>query len=184
MILNISTLIIGLALLLFGVGDLLIPRARFVRATPAAGSVISEIPLFVILEFSSKLAPESTMDVTSTIRLLPNGESEYLNGSSVVVSSGLNSGDASGQSMRAELRPGLHKGLYLVSWRTTAAGWRTRTYGNTYFTVGMSAPESVKTGMADNFDEQNYDWRGRRAALVGGLLMVMLAVYLWKKKPA
>jgi methionine-rich copper-binding protein CopC len=184
MILRISTLIIGLALLVFAISDLLVPRARFLRATPAAGSTLTEVPSFVILSFSSKLAPESSMEVTSTIKLLPNGESEYLDGSSVVKSSGLNSADTSGQSMRAELRPGMYKGLYLVSWRTTAAGWRTGTYGNTYFTVGMSAPESIKAGMTGNFSEHNYQWRGRRATLTGGLIMILLAFYLWKKNSA
>lgn len=177
--------LIGLALLLFGVGDLVIPRARFVNSSPPAAAIVAEPPSAVIINFSNKFATESTMDVTSTIRLLPTGEMGYLNGSSVVLKSGIDAGqagDLAGKTIRADLRPGLHKGLYWVNWRTTSAGWRTVTYGKTYFTVGMPVPD----GITDNMDganwERNYGWRSKRGAIVGGVLMIALGLFLWKSK--
>jgi len=171
----------GFALLLFGVFDLVIPRARFVNSKPPAAAVIDEAPSVVILNFSNKLAAESTMDVTSTIRLLPSGEMDYLAGRSVVTRSGIDSGDVSGKSMRADLRPGLHKGLYWVNWSTRTAGWRSITYGKTYFTVGMPAPEHVTRDMGGAIWERHYQWRSRRAAIIGGIVMIALGLFMWRR---
>ena len=178
MLLRIAVLFFGLALLLFRGLDLLTPRARFVNSNPPATAIIAETPAAVVLNFSNKLAPESTMDVTSTIRLLPTGENDYLDGSSVVMTSGIDPGDPGRKSMRAELRPGLHKGLYWVTWRTTTAGWRTVTYGKTYFTVGMPVPEGVTNDMDGTTWERNYQWRRRRAAIVGGIVMIALGLFM------
>lgn len=81
--------LLGLALLLFGVGDLVVPRARFVDSNPPAAAIIAEPPSAMIINFSNRLAPESTMYVTSTIRLMPSGEMDYLQGSSVVLKSSI-----------------------------------------------------------------------------------------------
>jgi methionine-rich copper-binding protein CopC len=182
LILRVVVIFFGLALLLFGVVDLLIPHARFVNSNPPAGAVISEPPSAVILNFSNKLASESAMDVTSTIRLLPSGEREYLDGRSVVMKSGIDPSDAGSKSMRADLRPGLHKGLYWVNWSTTAAGWRSITYGKTYFTVGMDVPEGITDGMDGTIWERTYQWRSRRAAIVGGAVMIALGLFMWMSK--
>lgn len=182
MLFRVVVIFFGLALLLFGVLDLVTPRARFVNSNPPAAAIIPEPPSAVIVNFSNKLARESTMDVTSTIRLLPSGERDYLDGSSVGLKSGIDPGDPGGKSMRADLRPGLHKGLYWVTWRTTSAGWRTITYGKTYFTVGMTVPDGITDDMDGTIWERNYEWRSRRGALVGGLLMIALGVFLWKQK--
>ena len=109
-------ILFGAVLLIFGLWDLVTPRARFVNSNPPAGAVIAEPPSVVIVNFSNKLAVESTMDVTSTIRLLPNGEVEYLKGGSVVMKSQIDPGDPESNSMRADLRSGLHKGVYWISW--------------------------------------------------------------------
>jgi len=111
------------------------------------------------------------------VRLSPSGEVDYLDGRSVVISSGLNAGDPSGRSMRAELRPGLHKGLHFVNWRTKSAGWRAITCGKTHFGVGMPVPEYI-TRDSGAIWERNYNYRGRRAALIGGVAMIALAVAL------
>lgn len=172
----------GLALLLFGAWDLLVPRARFVNSNPPAGAIIADPPSAVIINFSNKLALESHMEVTSTIELLPSGETEYLDGRSVVMKSGIDPGDPGGKSMRADLRPGLHKGLYWVTWRTTSAGWRTITYGKTYFSVGMPVPEAITRDMDGTILERNYQWRSRRAAVVGGVVMIALGLFLQMRK--
>ena len=182
LILRVVVIFIGLALFLFGVLDLVIPRARLVSSNPVTGTLISEPPSAVTLQFSSKLARESTMDVTSTIRLLPSGERTYLDGSSVVMKSGIDLADPEGKSMRADLRPELHKGLYWVTWRTTSAGWRTVTYGKAYFAVGMAVPEGVTDDMDGTFWERNYEWRRRRAAIVGGLVLIVLGLFIWSKQ--
>jgi methionine-rich copper-binding protein CopC len=169
--------IIGGVLLIFGVVSLLVPRAKFVSSTPTAGSTIAEPPTTVIVNFSNKLSSESQIDVVSTIRLLPSGEVENLNGRSVVISSGLNAGDPSGKSMRAELRAGLHEGLYFVNWRTKSAPWRAITYGKTHFGVGMPVPEHIIRDSGTIW-ERSYDFRRRRAALVGGVMLIALAFAL------
>jgi methionine-rich copper-binding protein CopC len=178
LILRIVVIVFGLALLLFGALDLVIPRAQFVNSNPSAGAIIAEPPPAVILNFSNKLAHESTMDVTSTIRLLPSGEIDYLEERSVVMKSGIDAGDPGGKSMRTDLRPGLQNGLYWVSWRTTTAGWRTVTYGKTYFTVGMPVPEDITDNMNGIIWKRNYQWRGRRAAILGGIVMIALGLLM------
>ena len=167
----------GAALLLFGGASILVPRANFLSSTPPAGSTIAEPPETVILNFSKKLSPESQIDVVSTIKLSPSGEVDYLDGRSVVISSGLNAGDPSARSLRAELSPGLHKGLYFANWRTKSAGWGTITYGKTHFAVGMPVPEHV-TRDSGTIWERNYNYRGRRAALIGGVVLIALAFAL------
>lgn len=182
LIFRVIVFVLGLALLLFGLLDLLIPRARFVSSNPPAGAIIQEPPSGVIINFSNKLAPESTMDVTSTIRLLPSGDTDYVGGSSVVMKSGIDPADMSGKTMRADLLPGLHKGLYWVTWRTTSAGWRTITYGKTYYAVGMPVPENVTRDMEGVIWERTYQWRSRRGALVGGFVMIALGVFMWMSR--
>lgn len=177
LILRVLLFGLGAALLLVGGASLLVPRAKFVSSTPTAGSTIAEPPSTVIVNFSNKLSPESQIDVVSTIRLLPSGEVEYLDGRSVTVSSGLNAGDPSGKSMRAELRPGLHEGLYFVNWRTKSVPWRAITYGKTHFGVGMPVPGHI-TRNSGTIWERNYDYRRRRAALVGGVVLLALGFAL------
>ena len=99
----------------------------------------------------------------------------------MVTKSGIDPTDASAKSMRADLKQGLHKGLYWVNWRTTASGWRTLTYGKTYFTVGMPVSEGVADTMDGGIWERNYQWRRRRAAIVGGLVMIALGMFLWMR---
>ena len=168
----------GVVLILFGAGSLLAPRARYVNSHPAAGAISAEPPAVASINFSNKLAPESTMDVTSTIRLLPSGEFDYLDGRSVTTNSGIDPSDASGRSMRANLRLNLHRGLYWISWRTTAARWRTVSYGQTAFGVGMPVPQYLTKDMGGTIRERIYEWRSRRAALVGGVMMIVLAFIL------
>lgn len=174
---RVLSFIFGAALLLFGVVSLLVPRANFVSSTPPAGSTIAEPPTTVAVNFSNKLSPESRIDVVSTMRLSPSGEAEYLKGQSVVISSALNAGDPGGRSMRAELRPALHKGLYFVNWRTESAGWGAISYGKTHFAVGMPVPEHIIRDSGTIW-EQHFNYRGRRAALIGGMVMIALAFVL------
>ena len=75
-ILRIPLVFLGLALLLFGLWDVVTPRARFVKSNPPAGASIGNPPAALTVNFTNKLASESRIDVTSTIKLLPSGESE------------------------------------------------------------------------------------------------------------
>jgi hypothetical protein len=43
-------------------------------------------------------------------------------------------------------------------------------------------PEAITAEMKGNVVEHNYQWRGRRAAIIGGVIMLMLGVFLWKRK--
>ena len=172
---------LGLALLLFGLWDLVTPRARFVKSIPPAGASIGDPPAAVTVKFSNKLASESSIEVTSTIKLLPSGEKEYLAGKSVVLKSEIDRGDPTGESIRADLQADLHKGLYWVNWRTTTAGWRTVSYGKTPFGVGMTVPDHLTRDMDGPIWERNYQYRSRRAALVGGVVMLALGLFLQMK---
>lgn len=181
MIIRLATLFLGLTLLVFGVAVLLVPRARFVNSTPAPGTALAEPPSAVTVSFSNKLAGESTLLVTWIIKVLPSGETEYLNGSSVVTSAGIDPTDASGRSMRANLRSDLHRGVYWVNWRTKAAGWRTIAYGETAFGVGMAVPDYLIADMGGTKFERDFGWRTGRATLIGGLILIALGLFSRKR---
>lgn len=170
----------GVALLLFAGVSMLAPRASFASSTPQAGVTVADPPAVVVVNFNNKLSSESTINVVSTIRLSPSGEVEHLGGSSVMVSSALNAEDPTGRSMRAVLKPGLHHGLYFIHWRTKSAGWGFISYGKTHFAVGMPVPEHIKRDGA--IWEESYGYRGHRAALIGGMLMIALGFALPKIK--
>ena len=177
-ILRVPLVLFGLALLLLGLWDLIVPRARFGKSNPPAGASIGNPPAAVTVNFTHQLASESSIDVTSTIKLLPSGEFEYLAGKSVVLKSAIDRADPSGKSIRADLQPDLHKGLYWLNWRTTTAGWRTVNYGKTPFAVGMTVPDHITRDMDGPIWERNYQYRSRRAALIAGVVMLALALYL------
>ena len=170
----------GVALLVFGGVSMLVPRARFVSSTPPAGTTVADPPGVAVVNFNNKLSTESTIDVVSTMRLSPSGEVEYLDGSSVMVSSALNAEDPTGRSMRADLKPGLHHGLYFIHWRTKSEGWGFISYGKTHFAVGVPVPEHIKRYGA--IWEQSSGYRGHRAALIGGIFMIALGFVLPKIK--
>lgn len=180
-VLRVPLVFVGLALLLFGLWDLVTPRARFVKSNPPAGASIGNSPAAVTVSFTNKLASESNIDVTSTIKLLPSGETEYLAGKSVVLKSQIDRADPSGKSIRADLQPDLHKGLYWVNWRTTTAGWRSVSYGKTPFGVGMTIPAYITRDMDGPIWERNYQYRSRRVALIGGVLLIVLGLLPQKK---
>lgn len=173
---------LGLVLLGFGAWDLVVPRARFVVSNPPPGGMINEVPAVVTVNFSNKLHSDSKIDVTSTVELLPSGEQEFLNGGSVVMNSEIDPTDESGQTLRANLRPNLHRGLYYIRWTTKTAGWRTVTNGETSFGIGMNVPEHVTKSMGGAIRERNFDYRDRRAALFGGIVLLALALLLRFKR--
>ena len=181
-ILRVPLILLGLAFFLFGMWDLLVPRAQFVKSTPPAGASIGDPPASVTINFSNKLAPESSIDVTSTVKLLPSGEKEYLAGKSLVLKSEIDRADPTGKSIRADLQADLHKGLYWVNWRTTTAGWRTVSYGKTPFGVGMTVPDHITRDMDGPIWERHYQYRSRRAALIGGVLMIALGLFVQMNK--
>src|SRR4030095_986834 len=173
---------LGLVLLGFGAWDLVVPRARFVNSNPPPGGIINAVPSVVTVNFSNKLHSDSKIDVTSTIELLPSGEKEFLKGGSVVMNFEIDPTDQSGQTLRAHLRPGLHRGLYYIHWTTKTAGWRTITNSATSFGVWMNVAESVTKSMGGRIRERNYDYRDRRAALLGGVVLLALALLLKFKR--
>lgn len=175
---RILLLFFGFALLFFGLWDLLVPRGRFVSSSPQAGSMIADPPTAVIINFSNELSPESQIEVLSTVRLLPSGEQDYPDQKSVVVFSRLDPDDPSRRSIRADLRLGLHKGLYAVSWRTKSAGWRARTLGRMYFGAGMPVPEHIIQDARGTIWERHFQQRERRGALIGGVVLLALGFWL------
>ena len=131
----------GGAMLLFGGASMLVPRANFVSSTPPAGSIITESPAAVIVNFSSKLSPESQIDVVSTMRLSPSGSLGYLTGARSVISSGSNRAIPAADRFAAN---DYRTSVFSTSeWRTKSEGWRSITYAST-LRFGMPVPEHIR----------------------------------------
>jgi methionine-rich copper-binding protein CopC len=171
-----SALTIGTILLLFGVGEQLVPRASFVSANPTPGAALASPPASVAVNFNDKLAEDSEMSVSSTITLSPLGEPVYGNGP-VFKTKGPDSHDPEQRTLRADLDPKLPHGLYWVNWTTVAAYGRAKSSGRFCYAVGITVPGSITREHAGGFYERDYRWRSDRAALLGGIFMVLIAVF-------
>jgi len=170
----------GSVMLLFGTWDLLVPRARYVGSSLEPGAVVSSPPAAVTVSFSEELAPESEINVASTVSLSPSGERVYSGGEKVTAASGLDLGDPRRRTLRADLEPGLPGGLYVVNWKAVAAQGRAKRFGRFYFGAGMAVPEHIMSEMRGTLRERDYEYPlwGRRSALLGGVLLVALGALL------
>lgn len=163
-------------MLLFGVYDLLTPRARYVNSSPAPGAELAAVPTSVTVGFSDELAPESTISVTSTITLSPSGEKVYLDGKKFTAA-GPDPSDPQHRTLRAVVEPGLPGGLYWVDWTAVAARGKSKRFGRFCFGAGMPVPPDI-TRDSGALWERDYKWRGNRAALIGGVLLIGLGTLL------
>ena len=163
----------GSLMLLFGVWHLLAPSAQYVTSNPGPGSVLALPPQQVSIIFTEELASESTITVTSTIRLSPSGEQVYSDGDRFV-SSGPDASDPQRRTLRVELDPNLPAGLYWVQWKAVAARGKAERFGTLCFGVGMLVPDHITRDMPGAFREHDSQRRRRRAALLGGLLLIAL----------
>lgn len=176
----------GFFMLLVAVADLLTPRARYVSSRPEPGSRLTAAPAEIVVTFSRGLHPYSTIRVVGTVSLLPSGGMSYSGGTDVVAESGLNPDDPSHHSLRAVLQTRLPDGLYRVDWTTVAVRGGAERFGSYYFGVGLPVPEHIVREMGDVLQEQDageYWESSRTAAVVGGVLLIVLAVLLPQLRP-
>lgn len=166
-------LFFGSLMLLFGVWHLLVPKAQYATSNPAPGSVIAVPPQEVSVSFTEELDRESTITVTSTITLSPSGEQVYSDGEKFT-SSGPDATDPQRRTLRVKLEPKLPAGLYWVRWKAVAARGKAQRLGTLCFGAGMLVPDHITRDMPGAFREHDYQWRRRRAALLGGLLLIAL----------
>ena len=177
LIIRAALLFFGSVMLLFGACDLLAPRARYVSSSPEPGAALAAPPASVTISFSDELAPESDIAVASTITLPPSGGPVYADGKRFTAS-GPDPGDSRGRTLRADLEPGLPRGLYWVQWRAVAARGKAERLGMFCFGAGMPVPADITRDMPGALGEWDNKRRGRRAALLGGVLLVALGALL------
>lgn len=177
LIIRVLLLFFGSVMLLFGACDLMAPRARYVSSTPAPGTQIAAVPASVTVSFSDQLAPESTIAVTSTITLSPSGERVYADGKKFTAA-GPDSSDSQNRTLRAVLEPGLPAGLYWVEWTAVAARGKSKRFGRFSFGAGMPVPPDTRRDEGSALWERDYKWRGNRAALLGGVLLIAMGALL------
>jgi len=167
----------GSLMLLFGVWHLLVPKAQYSTSNPAPGAVLAVPPQEVSVSFTEQLDSESTITVTSTITLSPSGAQVYSDGEKFA-SFGPDATDPQRRTLRVKLDPELPAGLYWVQWKAVAARGKAQRFGTFCFGVGMLVPDHITREMPGAFREHNYQWRRRRAALLGGLLLIALGALL------
>ena len=177
LIIRVLLLFFGSIMLLFGACDVMAPRARFVNSSPAPGAELPALPASVSVSVSDDLAPESTIAVGSTITLSPSGEKVYSDGKKFSAK-GPDPGDAQHRTLRVVLEPGLPRGLYWVEWMAVAARGKSKRFGKFCFGAGMPVPPEITRDAAGGLWERDYKWRGTRAALLGGVLLIAMGVLL------
>ena len=177
LIIRVLLLFFGSIMLLVGLYDLLAPRARYVNSNPAPSAELAAVPASVTVSFSNELAPESNIAVGSTIILSPSGEKVYSDGKKFTAA-GPDPGDPQHRTLRVPVDSGLPNGLYWVEWKAVAAPGKSRRSGRFCFAAGMAVPADLKGDAGCALWERDYKWRGKRAALVGGVLLIGLGAFL------
>ena len=173
----------GLIMLGTGLNDFLKPRARYVSAEPRPGTSVDVAPAAVTIRFDQALDVGSTIAVVSTVTLTPSDREVY-SGQDVAAAAGVDSTDPEQRSLRADLSPGLPRGLYRVSWRAVAARARVWRNGEYYFGVGMSVPAHILSRGAVSEKDRGFGsgvsraGREREMVLLAGLLLIGLGVLL------
>ena len=177
LIIRVLLFFFGCIMLLFGVYDLVVPRARYVSSSPAPGAELAALPASVTVSFSDELAPESTIGVVSTITLSPSAEKVYSDGKKFTAA-GPDPSDPQHRTLRAALESGLPPGLYWVEWTAVSASGKSKRFGRFCFGAGMPVPPDIRPDGAGALWERDYKWRGNRAALLGGILLIGMGALL------
>lgn len=176
-------LLMGSGALLFGLWQQLVPRARYVSSSPAAGASLATSPTSIVVRFSNQLNMSSEMAVTSTITLSPSGEPIYGDGPRFSAK-GPDPNDPLRQTMRLDLSPELPRGLYWVQWTTESVRGRARSSGRLCYAVGMTVPDYITRDQPGGLLQHDYKWREHRATLLAGVLLIALGIFLprlgWK----
>lgn len=163
---------LGTMMLLFGVADSLRTRAFYVGSQPAPGVTLTAGPTAIRASFGAALDAASSLSVT---RLVLDPTSD--NGSQDMdVTSRLAAHDPQRRTLEA-MSSALPVGLYRVSWRALPAGGGVSRHGSYSFGVGVAVPADV-TGTAHSLQERDSGSRGRRQAIFGGVLLLVLGALL------
>lgn len=174
---RLSLLVMGSVLLLFGLWNWLIPRARYVTSNPRPGAMVATTPSAVTVDFSEELDVTSRISVASTITLSAAGERIYGDGKRFIVN-GPAAHDSTHRTLYVALDPDLPTGLYWVQWNAVAARGKSQRSGSFCYGVGMSVPDDIMRDMPGAIYERNYRFRDHRAVVLGGLLLVGLGLFL------
>ena len=166
----------GAVLLLFGMWDWFIPRARYVGSTPEPGATLATVPSVVSIDFSENLDRTSTASVASTITLSSAGEAIYGDGRRFTVTGP--SLEHCRRNLRIPLDPDLPRGLYWVQWNAVAASSNAHRSGRFCFGVGMNVPDDIVRDMPGAMIERDAGFRQHRAVVLGGLLLAGLGLLL------
>jgi methionine-rich copper-binding protein CopC len=165
----------GALVLWLGACELAAPRPRYVSSSPSPGGSVPWPPAAVIVGFDRALDPASTISVQRTL-----GTGGSPNGSSAVVDrvSRLGSEDPADRSLKAGLRRDVGTGIYRVDWRVISMNRGDARSGSFYFGIGMPVPKDLVGRAGAPFRERDAGARQLRGALLAGLALVALAVFL------
>jgi methionine-rich copper-binding protein CopC len=176
-------LVLGAIMLLFGLWFQFGPRARYTGSSPKPGSVLSESPSNITINFSRELTAESRMTVVSTMTVSPSGEAIHED-RRVSTITGPDTNDAQGQTLRVNVSPELPAGLYWVNWTVFPKSVGVRSYGSFYFVVGMPLPTYLTGDSSGGLHEQHRPGRRQRAVLISGVILLAMGFFIpsriWK----
>ena len=160
----------GVLMLLFWVIDSVRSRAAYVDSTPQPAASLAAAPPVIRVAFDHALQPASTVSLV----YLPVVASENDIARDVEVVSRLASDDVNRRTLEA-IPPRLGTGLYLVRWTAyPSPGGGVIGHGSFAFGVGVAVPPD-SAGRTLSLTEGDSGRRGRRSALLGGVILLVLA---------
>ena len=173
----LQTMLLGMGALMltFGALQLVTPRARFSEGSPAPGASLQRPPAAIEVRFTRALNPAATLALH---RSMGPGGDHSVAGPVVEHTRALTRADASGGSLRLDPLPPLMAGVYRVDWRVMAAGRNDITYGHYFFAVATPIPNDMRGKAGRPFSERNARERGHRAALLSGVILLLLALFV------
>jgi methionine-rich copper-binding protein CopC len=163
---SLTLIVLGALMLLFGAGEALRARARYVSSDPAPGATLAAPPGAVRVRFERALDPSSRLRVSRTAP----GEVA----SQVAVSSALDPGDAERATLTAALSEA-SAGIYHVNWHVMPAAGGSARAGSFRFAVGMPLPEDAAGG---KLEDRIAGERKKRKTVLGGLVLMLLGAGL------
>ncbi len=162
---------LGVLMLLFWMTDSLRSRAAFVASTPQPAASLAAAPPAIRVTVDHALDPASTLSLV----YLPVAASENDIARDIRVTSRLAADDGTRRTLEA-IPPRLGNGLYLVRWTAySSPGGGVVRHGSFAFGVGTAVPPD-SAGRTVSLTERDSGGRGRRSTLLGGAILLVLAV--------
>ena len=165
------------ALMLFSGACLMLqPRAHFVESSPSAGGSVPRPPASVVVRFDRALDPGSSIAVRRALAL--DGTAD-VRGDDAQRASRLDSSDPAHRTLEAELGP-LSAGVYRVEWQAFSTSGGAPRSGAFYFGVGRGVPGELAATPGRPYQERDAGARGHRAALLAGVVLLVVAALVPK----